>query len=532
MPDQTNALPPHSAPVKRGSLNRYLAIVIFACIAIPALVSGSILIHTNFTRTIEVESRTAAEGYADVLEAGMSVPLWNLSPDLGQPIVENVFVDPSVLSVVVYTESGKKFLEYVRSNEALADRVIPVVRDVTFDDKVIGRLELGYSVDKAKSQANKEAKLLAIIICAQLIVSLTAISFLLHRRVLSPLKKLDQAAEGIAQGDLSTTIPYLSHDEFGSLSLQLEKMRHVLEENFTELEARVDTRTAQLQEVNQTLKGTLEQLQQAQDNLVQSEKLAALGSLVAGVAHELNTPIGNGLTVISSMCESCESFEKSTQEGITRKALENFKSDMLEGTRLVCNNLEKASELVSSFKQVAVDRTSAQRRKFSLKSFLEETLLTVSPIFKRSPYRVSLNMSEDIEMDAYPGPLGQVITNLLSNTVIHAFAGRDHGTVGISVRTAESKVEISVKDDGVGIPFENQAKIFDPFFTTKMGEGGNGLGMNIVHNIVTGVLGGKIALQSAPDQGTTFTITLPMKAPEDVDEVFKSLDFTESKMAC
>lgn len=510
-------------------MHRFLAFVVLACIALPALVSGGVLIYTNYKRTIEVESRSAAEGYADVLEAGMSVPLWNLSPDLGQPIVENVFVDPSVLSVIVYTESGRKFLEYVRSNDSGAEKAIEVKRDVQYNGNVIGEMVLGYSLDKAKTQASKEASLLAIIICVQLAVSLAAISYLLHRRVLSPLKKLDAAAAGIAQGDLSTNIPPLSSDEFGSLSMRLERMRSVLEENFTELEDRVENRTSELQAVNQTLKGTLNKLQHAQDNLVQSEKLAALGSLVAGVAHELNTPIGNGLTVVSSLCEACETFETEMQAGLTRGALDRFKRDMDEGTRLVCRNLEKASELVSSFKQVAVDRTSAQRRDFGLKPFMEETLLTVSPIYKRTPYKVSLNMAENINMQGYPGPLGQVITNLLNNAIIHAFDGRDHGTVDVNVRCAGDTVEIDVIDDGVGIPAENQAKIFDPFFTTKMGEGGNGLGMNIVHNIVTGVMGGNISLRSEVGKGTAFHIVLPKTAPEDTQTVFNSMEAHEVK---
>lgn len=516
-------------PKKTASLYNYLAIVVLVCIALPAFVSGGLLISTNYNRTIVIESRTAAEGYADVLEAGMSVPLWNLSPDLGQPIVENVFVDPSVQSVVVFTESGKKFVEYARTNEASSEPMVEVRRDVLYNGDVIGSLALGYSLNKARHQATKEARLLAIIICAQLVVSLAAISLLLHRRVLSPLRKLDAAAAGIARGDLRTQIPYLNNDEFGSLSLRLERMRSVLEENFTELEDRVETRTSQLKSVNETLQGALNQLRQTQDSLVQSEKLAALGSLVAGVAHELNTPIGNGLTVISSLCDACEDFNREIAQGLSRSALEKFRRDMDEGTRLVCRNLEKASELVSSFKQVAVDRASAQRRKFPLKPFLEETLLTVSPIFKRTPYKVELQMAGDITMDAYPGPLGQVITNLLNNSVIHGFAGRDHGLVTVAVERVGDQLTLLVTDDGAGIAYENQVKIFDPFFTTKLGAGGNGLGMNIVHNIVTGMLGGKISLESTPGVGTAFRLVLPLTAPEDTRDVRDSMEMQNVK---
>ena len=509
---------------RASSLYGYLAGVVLVCIAVPALVSGASLIYTNFKRTIDTDSRNAAEGYGDVLEAGLSIPLWNLSPDLGQPILENVFVDPSVIAVIVTSDNDRKFLEYQRNNRDSEDNALEVFREIEYDGKKIGEVRLIYSVAKAHEQASKEARLLAVIIVLQLVFSLAAVSYLLHRRVLSPLKKLDEAAAGIAQGDLTTTIPYLSNDELGSLAVRLERMRGVLEENFSELEGRVEERTAELQ-------STLNQLNKTKDNLIQSEKLAALGSLVAGVAHELNTPIGNGLTVATSLRDACEAFEQQTQDGLTRSALEKYKQDMADGTQLVCRNLEKASELVSSFKQVAVDQTSTQRRKFDLRAFLDETLLTVSPIFKRTPYLVRLDMDGDVEMDGYPGPFGQVITNLLNNAIIHAFDGLEEGSVVLNVSFDEHDVTVKVSDDGHGIAKENIAKIFDPFFTTKLGDGGNGLGMNIVHNIVTGVLGGQITLASELEQGTTVTVVLPLVAPSDSASTSSSMSMAAAEFS-
>ena len=504
-----------SKPAKTTSLFRYLAIVVLVCIVMPAIVSGWALIYANFKRTIELDSHSSANGFADVLEAGMSVPLWNLSPDLGHPIVENLFVDSSILSVVVTTDTGEKFMEFARSDKNSKAGSIEVAREVSYGGNVIGSVSLKYSLSKAHVQAVNEAKLLAVIIGLQLVISLAVISFLVYRRVLAPIRKLDAAAAGIAQGDLRTTIPYLSNDELGSLGMRLEKMRSVLEENFNELEVRVETRTAQVQSVNKTLQGTLDELEHARDNLFESEKLAALGALVAGVAHELNTPIGNGLTVISALCDKCEEFNKSLSHGLRRATLDKFNRDIKDGTKLVCRNLEKASELISSFKQVAVDRTSAHRRQFKLREFIDETLLTVSPMFKRTPFKVRIDMAGDITLDSYPGPLGQVITNLLSNAIIHGFDGCNDGLIIVSIEAVGDLVEVHVKDDGNGIAAEHQAKIFNPFFTTKLGEGGNGLGMHIVHNIVTGVLGGSIVLDSTLGQGTTFRLCLPIKAPEE-----------------
>lgn len=500
--------------VKKYSLQRFLATVVFFSIAVPAVISGGILIRENYQRTIAQDSLAAADNYADLLEAGMSIALWNVSPELGQPLIESILVDPSVLSIVVVTEQGHVFLEHRRASSADdTEESIALNRDIYYNQTKLGHVEVLYSLAKAQSRVANETKLLAIIILVQLVVSLVTLSTVLHRRVLSPLKKLCTAAAGIAKGDLKTAIPWVKDDEFGALSHELESMRGALEQNFTQLEKRVNERTAQLQAVNYTMKATLDQLQLAQQNLIQSEKLAALGALVAGVAHELNTPIGNGLTVATALCDSCTGMKQQMSDGLTKTALEKFMRDMDEGTQLVNRNLEKASELVSCFKQVAVDRTSAQRRKFSLRELLNETRLTVSPVFKRTPYVVDIDVAEDIILDGYPGPLGQVITNLLNNAVIHAFDGKAHGRVVLAARQFADDVRLTVADDGKGIAPENQAKIFDPFFTTKLGAGGNGLGMHIVHNIVTGVLGGTIKLTSQVGEGTCFTLLLPRVAP-------------------
>lgn len=507
--------------LRKHRLQRYLAVVVFLSIALPAMVSGGFLIWQNYQRTLEQDSVHTANNYMDLLQAGMSIPLWNVSPELGRPLLDSLLVDTAVMSIRVLTENGEPFLEYMRDTEGAesADNIV-LQRKVLYHQDVIGQVEIAYSLAAAQARASAETDLLAIIIAVQLVVSLLTLSWVLHRKILSPLQKLGVAAAGIAKGDLKTTIPTLANDEFGELSQQLEIMRSELDINFSQLEQRVDKRTLELRIVNETLQGTLDRLQQAQHYLVQSEKLAALGSLVAGVAHELNTPIGNGLTVATSMCDSCETLKRDMADGLTRGALERFLRDMEEGSQLVNRNLEKASELVSGFKQVAMDRTSAQRRRFSLTALLAETRLTLSPAFKYTPYRVEIEVAEDLTLDTYPGPLGQVVTNLLNNALAHAFDGRDSGTVVMRAEKKHEMVELIVEDDGAGIPDEHQKRIFDPFFTTKLGAGGSGLGMHIVHNIVTGILGGEIRLWSQVNQGTRFILTLPLSAPrESVDEI-------------
>lgn len=502
--------------LRRHRLQRYLAVVVFLSIAFPAVVSGGFLIWQNYQRTLQQDSVLAANNYMDLLQAGMSIPLWNVSPELGRPLLDSILVDAAVVSIRVVTETGEPFLQYIREIEGAgsADNIV-LQRKVLYNQDVIGQVDMAYSLAAAQARASAETQLLAITIIVQLIVSLLTISWVLHRKILSPLQKLGAAAAGIAKGDLKTTVPPLAEDEFGELSQQLERMRSELDIHFSQLEQRVDKRTLELRIVNETLQGTLDRLQQTQHYLVQSEKLAALGSLVAGVAHELNTPIGNGLTVATSMCDSCDMIKRDMAQGLTRAALDRFLRDMDEGSQLVSRNLEKASELVSSFKQVAMDRTSAQRRRFSLSAILAETRMTLSPAFKRTPFLVNIQVAEDLTLDSYPGPLGQVVTNLLNNALIHAFDGKTNGTVLMRAEKQHDMVELVVEDDGVGIPDEHKNRIFDPFFTTKLGAGGSGLGMHIVHNIVTGILGGKIRVWSQVGKGTRFVLTLPLSAPRE-----------------
>jgi len=374
-------------------------------------------------------------------------------------------------------------------------------------------VQLSYSLADARATAAADARRLGLIVAGQLLVSVGLVLWVLHKRVISPLRRLSLSANNIAEGDLRTEVPALGRDEFGALAKRLERMREALAAHVFELETRVDERTQELTTVNKTLLGTLEQLQATQNHLVQSEKLAALGALVAGVAHELNTPVGNGLTVASSMRDSCARLQRAIDSGITRDELDEFVSDLTDGAALVCRNLDNAAELVRGFKQVAMDRTSAKRRQFSLRDVLQEVIITLSPAFKHTPYKIELDVPASIKPDSFPGPLGQVVTNLLENARLHGFLDRDAGVIAIHARSNGSDVVLVVEDDGCGMSPQVVSHIFDPFFTTKLGKGGNGLGMHIVHNIVEGVLGGCIEVHALEGEGSAFHITFPLTAP-------------------
>lgn len=278
-----------------------------------------------------------------------------------------------------------------------------------------------------------------------------------------------------------------------------------------ELEELINVRTRQIADTNRELADSLGTLQRAQDELVRSEKLAALGSLVAGVAHELNTPIGNSLLAVSTLLDQSTTFAGMVESGVKRSELNAYIADVNNGSQIVLRNLHRAVDLVASFKQVAVDRATSQCREFQLDELVAEILLVLMPTFKKSGVRVSHDIAPGILMASYPGPFGQVLINLVNNGLIHAFEGQENGEISITAEAGRDTVAITVRDNGVGIAPENMGKIYDPFFTTKLGRGGSGLGLNIVYNIVYGVLGGRIDVKSALGEGTSFILTLPVR---------------------
>lgn len=288
------------------------------------------------------------------------------------------------------------------------------------------------------------------------------------------------------------------------------------------LEQRVDERTQQLQQANAELSSTLATLHRAKDQLVHSEKLAALGALVAGIAHELNTPIGNGLTVATTMEHHVKTFANLMDQRLKRSDLEQFVNDTGLAAEILIRNLTRAGTLVSSFKQVAVDQTSSQRREFQLQEIVSEIVLTLNPTIRASGCDIATVVEDGLWLDSYPGPLGQALTNLINNAIIHGFGAGQKGRIEITARALRpERVEIAVRDHGKGIDTDNLRRIFDPFFTTRLGQGGSGLGLHIVHNIVTGLLGGQVEVDSQLGQGSVFTLRLPARAPAislDADE--------------
>ncbi|MGE8499618.1 MAG: sensor histidine kinase [Pseudomonas sp.] len=266
----------------------------------------------------------------------------------------------------------------------------------------------------------------------------------------------------------------------------------------------------ELQRSNADLKVSVDQLQRTRGALLQAEKLSSLGTLVAGVAHELNTPIGAASVAASTLDKGNRELQQGFREGLQRSMLERFLQRNDEGLAIILGNLTRMAQLTRAFKQLASDRASTERRTFDLIELVREVLLVFTPKLKQTPHQVDLLMPDKLILDSYPGPLGQILQNLIDNALIHAFEPGFHGVVTVKIERDLSRHSclIEVADNGAGMTEEVLVRIFDPFFTTKRGRGGTGLGLHITHQLAVEVLGADLQVISAPGQGTRFRLQL------------------------
>jgi signal transduction histidine kinase len=331
-------------------------------------------------------------------------------------------------------------------------------------------------------------------------------ALLVARSITEPLRRLKEKMIELAADPTAGPIGEAArHDELGSMARAA---------NFFVRE--IGRREEALRHAKDHADATLAELRETQSNLIQAEKLASLGQLVAGVAHEINTPLGVALTTATTLeREVGQVHERGRSGRLSRADFEAGVARLSEGTRLLVSNLTRAIDLVYSFKQVAVDQASGERRRFELQSWLGELLTSLGPLLRKSGHDVLVECPPDLELDSYPGSLGQVLTNLIMNAIVHAYpSGRiGHLTISATQRSRRA-IRIVFADDGKGIAPEHLGKIFDPFFTTGRDRGSTGLGLHIVYNLVTAKLHGSISVDSRLGEGTRFTIDLPTSVAE------------------
>lgn len=304
------------------------------------------------------------------------------------------------------------------------------------------------------------------------------------------------------------------NEELTAMNEELTVINEELQNANQELNQEIGKRQQveiELADTNSELTRTIKELKTMQTYLIQSEKMVALGNLVAGMAHEINTPIGVGVTASSHLQQMTEQLIRLCRTGLPSvHELNEYLQDLQESSAIILKNMERAGKLIQSFKQVSVDQSSEIQRVFNVKRYLDEILLSVRPGLKKTKHRVIVECEDNLEIDGSAGAFSQIITNLLMNTLTHAYEQADKGEIIISAKKEGEHLLIVYSDDGKGMDYHVLTRIFDPFFTTKRGSGGTGLGLYLVYNIVTQQFGGTIDCTSEPGKGTTFRISLPL----------------------
>lgn len=519
------ALPP-STPLgwQRNTLTFAVVLALLLGLLLPT--AALLLYDVQKTRETAMEDlRRDLARTSEVMSLSLAEPVWQVSPDLAEPMVKAQVDDPRFVAVkVVEPSSATPFLSFERRHDADdAALMLSQTRPIQRDGREIARLTISMTAAPLLQAKRDEVWRTLWRSGLTLTLSLVLILWVLQRYVLRPMTRLTGAAEALAAGRLEQPLQVGGADEIARVGRAMERMRQALLSAFEalrqhnlNLEETVAQRTAELTASNAELSDALQTLQAAQRELVESEKLASLGRLVAGVAHELNTPLGNALTVVSTLDDRYRQLELMLSGGVQlrRSTLEELARDTRRAQDILQRNVQKAADLVRDFKQVAIDQTADLRRDFDLGKVVEDVLVMVEPSFKHTPFVIQTELCPGLVMNSYPGALGQVLTNLLMNALLHGFEGADQGRVTVHCAPLnETEAELSVTDDGRGMDESVRRRIFDPFFTTKLGTGGSGLGMHIVHNIVTNVLGGQIEVKSSPGRGTQMLMRLPLSAP-------------------
>lgn len=304
--------------------------------------------------------------------------------------------------------------------------------------------------------------------------------------------------------------------------MDLQKQKYQLETQQKNLKEEIETRRiteTELVQKTQELERTIETLGMTQGKLIESEKLSALGGLIAGITHDVNTPIGVGVTATSYLSDKVLELEKKFEDkSLSATDLQSFISDSNQSIELLNNNLARASELISSFKQIAVDQASEAVRKINLKKYLNEIITSLKPKLKKANHTINIQCPDDIDMKVPAGAVSQIFTNFLLNSVIHGFEGVENGQINIAIEECddEDMICITYSDNGHGVSEEQLNKLFDPFYTTKRDEGGSGLGTNIAYNLVKQTLHGEIQASSKEGEGLTYNIKLPKELKDAV----------------
>jgi len=457
------------------------------------------------TESLRTRQQDQVETQIKQLAETMAIPTWNLDQLFIRNYLNQYARSPYIRCIELLSDANLKEMTPAGCQHP-GDGAILHSEPIIYEDNYIGVIVASFKVELDNER-------LYFILISRIPVALVAILVLFfvifwvfHRWVVVPIQAITQSVQAFQNDGELHPVNWQSEDEIGSLV-----------KTFNDSQLKQISHDRMITSEKDKAEKALRELQETQSQLVESEKMASLGSLVAGISHEINTPLGVAKTSASHVeDELTKMMGEFTAGTLTKNHMKHFIDQFEDGLHLLTANLNRASELMTSFKQVSADQSHDEIRAFNLKEYLDETLYTLKPNLKRYHVAVTLDCNDDLFIESFPGAFSQIITNLIMNSLLHAYSQEDQGNIQITIVDEVEQYSLIYRDDGCGMPEEVRRKIFDPFFTTKRGSGGTGLGMHIIYNLVTIKLQGSIEVQSKLGHGTTFSMTLPkqIRPPE------------------
>ena len=484
----------------------------FLVLAVPPVLA-TVLVFSGISTALVREELQAAmledlHGYVEANAGALREPIWSFNKASIEAVLTGMLAHPDVACARQTDGLTGRVLAAPRPDcldRAAPDRILSV--DIAKDGAVIGRLDVAYTTDSVAERL-AERFWQGVLSLLPLTATLGVVALLVFRQLIGvPLTRLLAAIRRHEREPGAVSVDWSSRDELGEVVVAFNRMTEQAEERRIAVE---QARTEAL--------WALRDLQETQQSLIQAERMASLGQMVAGVAHEINTPVGILVSTSSHLVDGVARIRESNAGGrLTRAEFAAFLDDIAETAGLALASSQRAAALVQSFKRVAVDRTEEGRQRFRLKDHLDDVLISLESQFRDHGCTVALSGPADLEVECPPGAIDQIVINLAMNALDHAFAAGQGGQVRVDFRLdGHDAVELRCSDDGCGIAAEHLGRVFDPFFTTRRNDGRLGLGLNAVYNLATLALRGSVTVTSHEGEGTTVLIRFPRLAPTPV----------------
>lgn len=513
-----------------GKLSAKVLILILLSSGIMTLLISAVQIADDFFREYSaVEMRMV--NLRQLNQESVTTTLWFQDEAILDSLLERILYQPNIAHV--YISDGNQVLYSKGSNPAyehLIKEHIPLV----YDGENIGVLTIVASLKEVYADLFHKIVFILVTQAVKTFIISLVIIFIIHTMITKHLLKISHYAQSLnifnldqplyldrkiqcqdekKDGDELDKVVRTINDMRLTLLKDIEKQKEIenkIKSLNDELEKRVIERTDELAGANEELRQTITELKVVQKQLVESEKMASLSNLVAGVAHEINTPLGIATTAYSHLDEIATTFIETCQTGkLTKAELKRFHNQLSECNHLIANNLKRAAKLVMSFKQVSIDHASNEYRMINIREEIENVIASIYPSLRNKNIKIELSCPADLILQSYPGCIFQILSNLILNSEIHAFDSDQKGIITVEITEDADSYICTYQDDGKGMSSETTKNIFEPFYTTKRGAGGTGLGMHIVYNIVVGIFHGTIECHSKEGHGAQFLVTIP-----------------------